>query len=610
MVIVLVTAMPTHAQLMETGSNPSSRVRFEQNIDVFDWRYLIGYGRVSAGYTYRFGVDIYTSMTERSTGNRWKDNQVAYLAFSKRLSRWGILLSHLQVNNFHDELSAFNYDRKQAAATMGVQLKLARKLTLQPEAGYRWEFRPAFEENGPYAGVSLQLGAQEWGGYRNEASGVTEITRFPQRKNANARLNYTVFREFSPGTWDSLAVSYDYFRRDNFFANPTQGNLESLRKEERRVVNTLRYQISDRVSARQSTSLGFGRVSIQQFDRFRRGASRRHDDFHLANTFSVNWRSSLASGQFLLESSESSVRYNLPDSSRRSPFSRRFASIGYDLTERQTRIAHQGAIWVDGRHSIHLAVELAKLQHDNSDTSNSDSHDELRWQFLAGHRFQINEAFSIRWEIGAFLKHFVYLDGRLSSQNNWKRLIQLQPALSYSPGSGFVFSQRVGVRTQYVDFDFEGESPQMRSYVIRDFFLVDSLVVPLSTQLGITATYRLELEELGSLNWENFSSRPRTRWQNHWFTLLFSQEFRWPLRVRMGTVFYLQKRWDIRSGPSGGLQSLPAGRHLTFGPMLQISYQAANGSTLYFSGQRQRAYPFRGDAYFLSHIQLMLQWTF
>lgn len=588
----------------------TNQASFQQQFDVFDWRYLVGYGGQKTKSSYFFGIDFKASMTERSDGNRWKDHQSGFLTFSHIFNTKATLLSRLQLTNFHDELSAFNFDRKQTAVTLAGVWKPAANIHLQPEIGYRWEIRPDFNERGPYGAISFSANDFELSGYKNNASGLAEITRFPERKNANARINYTVIREFQPGTWDSLSVFYDYIRRDNFFSNPTQGNIESLRKEQRGLANTLQYRINAHVAVAQHTAIALGNVAVQQIDQFSKGFRRAHDDYNFANNIHLTWSTPRISGLSELETTESSIKYNIPDSIRFLPISRRFASIGYDLTEKKTKISQHIQYRPNHKNELQLSLELAKLQHDNSDTTNNDSYDEQRWQFSFNHLFKINNALTVGWQLSAFLKHFIYLDGKLSSQNNWSRLLQLQPILVFKPSEGIQFHQKVGVQTQFVDFDFEGNFSQTRSYVIRDFYISDSLALPVSRQVAFSLHYRLELEELGTLNWDEFTSRPRTKWQNHWFSMLLTQAFRWPIQLSFGTVFYIQKRWQFRSEPGGGLVSEPVGTQLNFGPIIRLVFQGSNGSVIYFSGQRQRSYPFQGDPYFISNVQLSVQWTF
>ncbi|MFQ5630917.1 MAG: hypothetical protein ACE5I1_19270, partial [bacterium] len=479
-----------NAQITPPTQKPINSVIFQQQLEVFDWRYLIGYGGRSEKSTYTFGVDVTTSMTERNDGNRWKDNQIGFLNFSWILGKTSTLLARLQMSNFHDELSAFNFDRKQAAATVAGRWQPSKNVRLQPEVGYRWEIRPDFEERGPYGAISFSADDFELNEYRNNASGLAEITRFPERKNANARINYSVSRKFQAGTWDSLSVFYDFFRRDNFFSNPTQGNIESLRKEQRGLANLLQYRLNKNMALGQRTTITLGKVSVQQFDQFRQGAKRAHDDYSFSNNINLSWTGNKFYGAIDLEAAESTVKYNIPDSAGFSPFSRRFATIGYDLSEKKTKFAQATHYRPNDKNLFRLMFELEKLQHDNTDTTNNDSYDEQRWQFSLMHTYQISEALSLGWRLSAFLKHFVYIDGKLSSQNNWARLLQLQPVVKFTPVDNMLFQHRVGVQTQYVNFDFEGDFSQARSYVIRDFYMSDSLAFPVSQQIGLSLYYR------------------------------------------------------------------------------------------------------------------------
>ena len=342
--LVLVSFWPfsqSFAQLQTPIVRPENAVSFQQQLDVFDWRYRIGYGRQRTGLGYAIGIDFTTSRTEQPKGFLWKDNQVGYFSLSYLLHRKLMLLGRTQVSNFHDEQSAFNFDRQQAAATVAARWRPFDQLSLQPEIGYRWESRRNFDEHGPYVAFSFQADPFEVDGYRNSAAGLAEITRFPERRNANARINYTVFREFHPGTSDSLTVFYDYYRRDNFFSNPMQGNINSLRKEQRGLRNTLRYKVNEHVVFAQNTTITLGNVALQQIESFRNGARHSHNDYSMTNAIELFWQAHTFSGTVDLETAESTIKYNIPDSAGLSPLSRQLGIIGYDETEKRTKIAQR-----------------------------------------------------------------------------------------------------------------------------------------------------------------------------------------------------------------------------------------------------------------------------
>ncbi len=583
---------------------------FQQNIDVFDWAYRLGYSGQVRSLQYALGLNLNSSMLKTGAENKWKDLQEAFLTFGRTFRPNLQTYLKLQHMIFRDELSNFNYDRQVSGVTLAGNWSYQAGIAVQPELGYRWERRSALLETGPYAALLVDMPQRTLGEYENRLYAWGEATRFRDRRNGTARVRYSVWREFMPGTRDSLVAYLDILRRDNFFSDPLTGRIESFRKSERGITNFLTYRVSDNADLRVHTVLTAGRVTVKRLDRRVTTASRSHESFEFRNRVDYQWRYRQVAGRFELEMGESAVNYDIPDSASFSPFSRRFATLGYDIEEKMTRIATRFFFPIGRRDSLRLFAELQKIQHDNSDIRNPDSYDEQRWQLSLLHQRRFNPFLTVSWEAHVFLKHFVYLHERFSAQNNWTRLFQLEPRVRLTLPQGLFFVQSVGVRAQYVDYDFDQLQPIRSSYVIRDFFLQDSLISKLGNNLTFSLNYRFELEELGSLDWERFTSRPRTQWRNHWINLQFVQEIRPGFQYVTGVVFYRQARYRMRRDESGRMVPERIGVHANLGPVIRLTYTTQNGSTILFSGERQRVLPFEGNDYYVNHIQLSVQWRF
>ncbi len=601
-------ASPARAQLQMPAQPNQNLADFRQKLDAFEWNYLLGYGGAAGLLRYAAGVSVVASMLQTTDENKWKDLQIGHLTFARPLARKVRLLARLEATRFRDQLSNFNYARRQSALTLAAALRMPREIHLQPELGMRWERRAELRESGPYGALLVDVPQLRLGEYDNRLQAWGELTRYRNRRNGNASLRYTVWREFAPGARDSLAAHFDVLRRDNFFSDPLSGRIESLRKSERGVENFLTYAFSANAEVRVRTRLSAGRVAVQRLDRGRMADRRSHDDFDFQNLVRLSWRSGSRLQIVELEAGESAVNYDFPDSSGFTPFSRRFATLGYDVEERFTR----AALWlhwrIGNRDSLRLFAEVHKIEHDNTDARNPDSYDEQRWQAAIRHEHRVSRNLSFLWEGNVFLKHFLYLDARFSAQNNWTRLFQLRPAVRWRTRR-FEFQQIFGVRAQYVDYDFDELQPISGSYVIRDLFAVDSLAAAVAPTLRLHFYYRYEQEELGSLNWRRFASRPRTQWANHWLSLQLEKTFSPAWRYATGVVFFQQTRFQFESRDSG-LRRKKTGVHTNLGPRVQLLYRGSNSSSVLFSGERLKIFPFSGRAYFINNIQLSVQWRF
>ena len=609
MAIFSVIATPIYAQLRMPPVNALNKADFQQHLNVYDWHYVLGQGGKQNNFSYSAGVDLSISLTKRGQEKKWKDDQKGMLYLLGNARPNLLFITRFAYNHFRDDLSSFNYERNKSSGTIGARWQVNPMVSLQSDVGYRWEERQDFFENGPYGALSFDISNLNWAGYEHNIRGFGEITRYADRKNTNNSMQFSVFRQFGGGTKDSLVAFYQAFRRDNFLPNFKFSDIESLRKSTRGISNFLTYGVSESAVLLLNTRFSMDAVSVARMMASGDNASRKHDDFDFLQQARFIWNMDKWQTGFELTGGQASVKYSTPDSARRSPFSQRFSTLGYDLQQRSTRFRSRISRLQGEKHIFHLSFDLSKLQHDNSNTVKSDSYDEQMINTTFRHRIKINSGLQVSWELGTFLKHFVYIDQQLSAGNNWKRVIQFIPKLDYEHSERLKLKQVVGVRTQFVDFDFDIEGFQTRSYVIRDFFLYDSLAFQISKSISGKLEYRMELEELGSLNWTSFSSSPRSMLQNQWLEFSFSQKLNLLFEVQIGAMFYKQSRWQFVTR-EGVFEKELNGTQVNFGPRVRFLYAVGDGSFFLFQGHRQKAYPMQGDAYFVDSFQLTMQWQF
>ena len=601
---------PGNAQIGLQTSKPANLATFRQVLDVYDWHYVFGWGGVRRSLMYALGVDFATSMQRRPSDDKWKENQTVFWRLRQQVSAKTAILGDIKYTNFNDELSSFNYDRQMLALTFANPWRPTATMKIQPELGFRWEKRANLTEKGPFVGLAVNAPVLRIAEYKGSFIGQGEMTLFPARRNGNAHLAYTIWREFQPGTRDSLLIYADYARRDNFFSDPRTGRIESLRRLQRGFDNFLVYQMSPQAALVMRSTLAFAKVSVFRLDTGVTTAKRAHDDFTFEHRMEMKWQSNRLDNIFIVEMAQREIKYDIPDSSGFLPFSPRFSSLGYDIEDKKALLANRTTYRKGINDLFRLYLEVSKTQHDNSDRQYPDSYDEQRWHFYLSHEHRFNRFMTFQWRVNAFLKHFIYTDASLSSQNNWTRWLGLQPSVQIRPAPGWILQQKFGVRAQYVDFDFDEMLPVRSSYVIRNFYLADSIVIPLGHRLQMKLDYRYEFEELGGLNWRKFTTQPRTQWNKHWLSLVFGESTTWGLQYNVGVLFYQQTRSQFQSLDAGRYAFRKEGVHSNLGPTLQVLYQGKNGSLIIFRGDRQKVFPFLGNSYYINNLELTVQWTF
>ncbi|MCA9732368.1 MAG: hypothetical protein H6696_11205 [Deferribacteres bacterium] len=599
------------AQLTLPTIHPINSATFAQNLNIYDWQYQFGWGASPWNQLDFVTHYDYFSTMQYSRGEQlWKDQQNADLIIQKRALQNRILLTRFDFTSLKDQFSSFNYDRIQAGMTIAGRFPLKQDISIQPEMGFRMENRKELSESGPYFAINLLVPDQEFFDAAHKLDAWSETSTFKNRQNSQVRLNYGIFGEVTPGTRDSLNFYYDFLRRDNFLGNPLNKIVESLNKKRIGFNNNLHYSIGQDAGFRMITDLSIAGVDIGRDSIAQHISNRGHDDFDFHNNIFMYWHGENHKHQLAVDFGESSTEHYLSDSSTTFSSSQGLIGVGYDVIEKFTRISEKSQYRLSDSDSIRFYFGLSKLERDNTDRARSDTHDEQRWTAALLHSRRLSEFITLRWELSTYLRHFVYLNSQLSGQNNWTRILKFQPEciIRFSPQAEL--RQKAGIRTNYVVSDFASDNSLVNNYVIRDYFITDSLAIEFSEKLTCLLDYRYETEELGSLNWRKFSSRPRTAWRNQWGTLKFQQRFTSRAKLGLGVVFYEQKRWNYELNTENRLKKEHVGTHTNLGPVAEFLFIAPNGSVIVFNGKRQKAFPFIGKAYYINNLELRMQWKF
>ncbi|KAA3619401.1 MAG: hypothetical protein DWQ05_01395 [Calditrichaeota bacterium] len=601
---------PVFAQLRLPTLNPTNRAVFQNSLNIYDWNYHFGWGASPGKLDFVSHYLLSSTMQYRRGNQLWKDQQSADLIIQKKALQNRTFITRFDFNSLKDEFSSFNYDRIQSGMTLASRFPVKGEIILQPEIGFRMENRSELAESGPYYAALFTAPNQKYMNLNHNIDAWGERSNFKNRNNSQVRINYSISNQLTEGTRDSLSLYYDYLRRDNFLGDPGNDLVESLNRRRIGLTNYLHYGVGNNAGFRMRTDIGITGVEIDNNRIKRRISTRGHDDFNLDNNIHMYWRGEKYEHQLAVEFGEMTIEYNISDSASALSFPQRFVGVGYDIVEKYTRFSQKSQYRFNATDSIRFYFGLSKLEYDNTDQTRSDNHDEQQWMVAFFHAHRFNEIFTLQWELSTYLRHFVYLGSQLSGQNNWTRILKFQPECIIRLSPRTEFRQKTGIRTNYVVSDFTAENSALNNYVIRDYFIADSLALGISEKVSCVVQYKYEAEELGSLNWKKFSSRPRTAWRNQWGSIKFRQHFANRLNLSMGAVFYEQKRWNYELNADNQLRKEHVGTHTNLGPIAEFMFINKRGSTILFSGKRQKAFPFLGKAYYINNLELIVQWKF
>lgn len=616
LVLLSTVARAQDSSAIRADSLLTTRLIFSRALDIYHWQVQAAYTQVIVPRTiFRFGENFLSSLHRLSSQDKWKDDQTATLGID--FDVLGVpAQAQIYSRLFRDQFSSFNSEYNSTGAQVGWRQQTWQRFEIQPGVGYRWESRLERTDNGPHFEFGARLPETEISGYTHQLTGLAATDRFPSRKNEDVRFNYSLARQFYTDTSDSLFLTFAHFRRDNYVNDRTQIRVEQLSKRTRGIENRLRYRLSGSGRLALRSLVQESRVAIRKVEiedaRSRDDKNlgeRAHDDFDVQHVLSLDWQWPKFSTGLEFRFEQQTVDFNIPDSAGFSPFSPQFVIIRYNVRGRTYAISQRSNWQASSRDSLRLSGSVVRFARDTSEKNRPDSYDNFRAQLSLVHQHVFRRDLALRWQLSGYADHFVYLKSAFSATNNWTRILQLAPQILFRVSESVRASQRFGVRAHYVTYDFEQIPGTLQSFSSRTFFVTDSLAVQLTQRSTMALQYSLELEEIGSLNWSEFATRPQLTRHRHWFYLTFDHALAPRWRFSPGLSFYHQTQWRHEATPRG-LERRRSTQITSVGPQVRLSYERAPHALLYFQGQQQMIFSLGGrrqnQYYFNLTVQLAL----
>ena len=609
---LLLGALTAPPDSLTGGDRPwTSRLSFARVLDIYDWQLRAGYvNAVTPRTIFRLQENFLSSLHRLSAQDRWKDDQNATVGVEVQMLGTP-LQAQLSSRRFRDQISSFNSNFNNSAAQVGWQ-RYWKRLAIKPSLGYRWESRLRQYDHGPHAELAAQLPETTVGGYTHELEASAATDRFPARVNEDVRLEYSLSRQFYRDTSDSLLVTFAHFRRDNYVSERQQIRVEELSKRTRGVENRLRYRFygNGRLALRSLVQESRVAISRAEVGGARKPlGSRAHDDFDVLHHLHLEWQGSRLSSSLEFRFEQQTVDFNIPDSAGFSPFSSPFVILRYNVRDRTYSIAQRTTWQPTRRDSLQLSGSMVRLARDTSERNRPDSYDNFRAQASLTHHHFLRPGLALRWQLSGYADHLVYLKSAFSATNNWTRILQLSPQVYFRIHDRVRGSQRVGVRAHYVTYDFDAIPGTPKSFSSRTFFVQDSLVAELTPRSTLGLQYQLELEEIGSLNWHEFVSRPQLSRERHWLYLAFEHRPARRWHFAPGLAFYQQTQWRHEATPAG-LRRRRNAQLTSVGPQLRVAYERPPHALLTLQARQQTVEALEAPRQMQYYFNLIVQWSF
>jgi hypothetical protein len=621
LLIWLVLTIPGYSQKAEVFAPDSTQqksIRFNQEFYSYQWQLLLKHQWVVQP---RFRININESYTSSllnlSTQNRkWKDSQAFNTQFEYQLNPEVVLKSILSSVIFVDGQSGFSNDLNIHSMLFGfdyrtTRLKKTSFFQLAPVIGIKADKRFHFLDVGPNYNFDFQLNDYQIADYSNNLFMHFNYDFLKDRQNQDATIHYRIYRQFYKETADTLSFLIDQKYRDYYISN--KGDLENFNEKSYIFQNKLWYQIQDGVGLNWTNEFKNREVNITQAlpdSETSTEETRQRTDFRVDNQLNFFAKKKNYAGFFKIFYWSQEQLYQTPAASRQLPGFSRIAFIAPDNKSHylSTELALGSRFLTND--SISFGTSLSRLQYDTPDTSNFDDRDEFRWNIKLSEFHKFTPTLRLRVDAVVNLHHLVYIFGERSADNNWNRIFRLSPVIDYSLRPRFFFQQAFEVLANYVDYDFEFDTGDVKSFIYRKFSSKSALDYKIARATRLGLSYRLEFEENGKLFWEKWKEQPLLLRQNNWIRFSLTYFPRPSLRIVPGLNFFQRIEWKYNFSREGKLQQEKYQDFLSFGPLFNLIYEPHSKLKFVCSMSRNQIQRTQRKNYYITNIDVELNWNF
>ncbi len=586
-----------------------STVSFRQDLNAYAWLYDLGgqvqAGRLQVGVRERFQ----SSMLRLGLGgDKWKDDQhleaSARWQFSPRVAMTLRALSSV----LSDRQSGFRNDVRTEQVRGSARVRLSQHSWAQVSLGGKHDRLFGHQDWGLSYDSGLGIDGAVVGGYVNTLQVEYGGDRFPVRRNQDLALAYGVFRQFVPGTSDSLRVFFTSRRRDNYFS--AAGEVESYQERPAGLENRLAYRLLPELDLALGNAVRYREVEVALRDRGEVKDRRRRQDQEFDHWLRLALTRGGLGWHLHLGYWAQDQRYDMPRIQAPSPFSPRAAFVTPANRSSRLTVISEAGVRMSTADSLAKRFSISMLRYDTPDTNNFDDRDELRIgaSLLFEHLFA--SGLKLQAMLSVNLYHMVYLFAERSADNNWNRVFRLTARGFYAPSPRLLFYQSFEVLANYVDYDYEQVFEETRSFVFRKFVADDSLSWQVSRHSRLYGECRLLLEENGRLYWDEWAERPLISRRSLWLRLGWKHRLTSHMEIEPGFFSYRRQGWRHSLDTQGTWLLEEYERHWSRGPVFSLGYGGPSGLRLQLRASRRRVLATGQAPQTLNSVDLALTWLF
>lgn len=605
------------SQSTPIDSSKFKSIQFQQDYNTYHWTFNARHAwNFHPKFSFTLNHNFLSSLLKLGLpANKWKDNQFLELQLKYRFKPNLAFVTSYSALDFVDQQTGFVNDLEAKEMTFGADYlhfyrQKTKILAASAAAGLKTDRRYDFNDQGLTYNFDLKWPEFDFSEYYNTLLFNLQSDYLGKRQQKDVLFYDQIYREFYAETTDTLTIMLNQKQRDYYVSY--EGDIERFEEQNFLFNNKLRYHVTEDISLQIVNEIKNRIVDVSQFDFAQTVTTetRRRTDFRTDNKLSLELNRERLNGRLLFSYWNQEQKYDSPAAAKQLPFSRRLSFIAPDNKSFLAGISTQWGWWFTASDSLAFGTTISRLQYDTPDTSNFDDRDELRWEIKLSELHHFSPHFKAQIEMTTGLYHLVYIYGERSADNNWNRIFRIKPQIWYSAFQNLWWNQSFEVLANYVDYDFELEPTDVRSFVYRKFSSDTNLSWQFAKQMAFAISYRLEFEENGKLYWERWAERPLLSRTNQWLRTHFSFSPRPWFQILPGVIFYTRDEWKYVFNDAGNLSKESYQEFQSYGPTLSVHYYPYE--KFKFSGiiSRNKITGNNRNNYYINNINVNLNWNF
>jgi len=587
MLVLILVSLDVRAQSMSDKSNNSIVVGSEKVVNTHRFNQ-----RADLDFRLPFGILLFknsyqgtgTTVSNSYFRDEWRSGLKFYYPITDSL----YLSLNQNTTLFSDTRSALANEFSRVNGLAGLRYNYRKNSFIELSAGAEDNNQMGIKSGGKIFKGLAKLDQYRIEDFRLSSDWNAEYLGLnDDRVNSNSDFSVNLMREYNSENTLRLNFGYINMNRDFMSFMPGAVGLRQIEtREEDRLKGgmNIRFSLSDNFFGKADLSIdktGTERFFQESTEGIANSAvSRKLDQFRLALNTEAQYKGDKLRGLI-------GMRYN--SSSERNHLSRKFDILDYKFDEikaneqKQDRISSRTQVysnvdWEIGRADrLRVNSSISIFSYDTPSKENNDERDELSMKFNARYAHKFSSILTGSLSFNAEMLHLVFLKAQHSALNNTNRIFGLRPEINIKTDN-WTMNPRIELLANYTVYDFEGISPGVQSFSLRQLSYRDSVCVLLGKMFNLQGSLKLRYSERGILYWNSFSESPQTRSYDNFVRFLLFANVSSKLTVGSGIRYYSLAQESIAIGAGGDYHQN------SYGPETVVTISFSSGSSVSLRG--------------------------